>query len=144
MRGLLRDLAGNAAGIDAAAEEGSLETALAVHAAAAEARRLARGEKAVDRAAVRAQRAALEVGLDAAHALAADHELADRHQRASAAVENVLEVAGADAVAGPAAQRRDAPQLLVAVEALAAADGRVVAGDRGLHRCKIHDGLTVH
>jgi hypothetical protein len=68
----------------------------------------------------------VQVGLDAAEALAADDELADREQRPRLRVEDLLELAGAQAIALPVAHIGDAPQLLVVVEGLAAGDLRIV------------------
>jgi hypothetical protein len=64
----------------------------------------------------RVQHAALQVGLDAAEALAADDEFADRDQRPGLRVEDLLELAGAHAIALPVPHIGDAPQLLVVVK----------------------------
>src|SRR5512147_1419931 len=65
----------------AAAQEGPLQRALPVDPAAAEPRRLPDRVEARHGRAVLPQDAALEVGLDAAQALAGEDELADRDQR---------------------------------------------------------------
>src|SRR6187402_3718679 len=105
--GCSRVPAGDAAGEQAAAQEGALEPALAVHAAAAESGGFPGREEPVDHLPIVAEHAAGKVRADAAHALAADDVLADCHQRARAPVEDRLECAGADAVARPAPQPRD-------------------------------------
>ncbi len=122
--------AGDAAGEQAAAEKGALEPALAVHAAAAEAGGLARREESVDRA----RRCRRERGTSRSVWMppmllrlmtCSRIAISGPAPRSS----DRLEGAGPDAVAGPAPQPGDAPQLLVVVEALAAPDRRVVAGD---------------
>src|SRR5262245_45156342 len=126
----------------AAAEEGPLEPALAVHPAAPEPGGFARRVEPLDHAAILADDPAPEVGRDAAQALAADDELAYRQQGACAPVADRLERAGADPVAGPAAERCDAPQLLVVVEARPPADRGVVAGDRVLDGGEVHGAVA--
>src|SRR5918992_5009280 len=85
--GLGRQATGEYAG----SEEGPLERLLAVQAAAAEARRLARGVKAGNGIAVGPQDAAAEVGLDAAQALARHDLHPDRQQRHGLVVDDLLE-----------------------------------------------------
>src|SRR5207302_8981394 len=114
---------------DAAAKARPLERPHAVHAAAAEAGRLARGVQAWDRLSVGAQHPTLEVGLDAAEALARHHRHADGDQRHRLGVDDLLEAAGAEPVAAPVAELLDAAQLVVVEERLAAVDVGVVARD---------------
>ena len=136
-------LAGDPARQHAAAEECSLEAALAIHSSAAESGRLADGEQSIDRPAGAIQHPALEVGLDAAHALAADHVLADRHQRPCARIQDLLELAGPQPVARPAPREGDAPQLLVIVEARPALDGRIVVRRRRIDRREVDDVVSI-
>src|SRR5438128_849419 len=73
--------AGGAAGEDAAAEEGALQRAVAVHAAAAEAGDLARREYVAEGGAVGLQHACRKVGLQAAQGLAREDPQAHGDQR---------------------------------------------------------------
>src|SRR5689334_13462536 len=75
-RGAARD----AAREDAAAQEGALERAIAVHPAAAEAARLARRVQTAHRRAVRAQHPTVEIGLEPAERLAREDPQADGHE----------------------------------------------------------------
>src|SRR5262245_33438006 len=96
--------AGDAAGQDARAEEGALERAAPMDAAAAEAGRFAHGVQPCDGVAVRPQHAARKIGLDAAQALAREDELADGDERHRLLVDDLLELADADAIAAVAAE----------------------------------------
>jgi len=125
----------------AAAEEGAFEGAQAVHAATAKAGGLANGIQAVDRLAAAIQRAAGEIGLDAAEALAADDELADRDQRHGLAIEDGLALAGAQAIAAITAQEGDATQLFVVLEALGLHHAGVVLAHFALDRGQL-DGIV--
>src|SRR5262245_58470220 len=81
-------------------QECPFERSLAVNAATAEAGSLTHGIQPGYRLAVsRAQDAAFEVRLDSAQALSRQDELADCDQRQSFAIDDRLEVAGADAIA---------------------------------------------
>jgi 16S rRNA (cytosine1402-N4)-methyltransferase len=73
----------------------------AVHAATAEARAFAGRVEARNRRTGRIEHTAIEVRLQAAHALAADDELADRNQRPGCWLEDPLELASAQAIADP-------------------------------------------
>src|SRR5262249_9397276 len=110
----------------------ALERAASVDAAATEPRRLTDGVEPGDGGAVAAQHAALEIGLDAAQALAREDELAHRHQRQRLLVVDLLELADADAIAAVAAEVLQAAQLVVVVVGGAAHDLAVVVADGGL------------
>src|SRR5512146_2852759 len=104
-----------AAGQHAAAQERALQRAFAVAAASAEAGGLADGVQPWDRVAVGgAQHAALEIGLDAAQALARQNELANGNQRPRLGVEDLLEIAGPHPVPAIFAAVGNPAQLLVA------------------------------
>ena len=136
-------MSGNAPGKDAAAEESAFQRAQAVAAAAAEAGRLAGRIEPRDGLAGGIQHAAAEVGLDAAQALAADDELADGDERQRLVVENALRLAGADAVAFPLPQVRDALQLFVLGAFRAARDLRVVPGQRRGQRLDVNGVIAL-
>src|SRR5471032_1787000 len=81
---------------ETAAEERSLEGAIAVHPAAAEATRFARRVKARDRLAVRAECLRGEIGLDAAEALTREYVQLDRDQRPGRRVEDAVRLRDPD------------------------------------------------
>src|SRR6266568_7221443 len=84
---------GHAPGEDRGAQEGAFEPAQAVHAAAAEAGRLADRVEARHRLVRAAEHATLEIRGDAAEALAAHDELANGDERHRALVEDFLRLA---------------------------------------------------
>src|SRR5229473_8386450 len=101
---------GHAPGENRAAEERTFQSAQAVHAAAAEARRLADRIEAGNGLIFAGQDAALEIRGDAAETLAAHDELANGDERHGALVEDRLRFADAHAVGAILAQLGDAPQ----------------------------------
>lgn len=82
--------AGRATGEDAAAEKGALERAVAVQPTAAEAGDLSRGIQAGDGFPVAAEHPGVEVGLQAAKALAGEHVQPDGDEGAVLRVENLV------------------------------------------------------
>src|SRR5690606_2539942 len=90
LQGARDGAAGLQAGEEAAPEEGALERAVAVHAAAAEAGRLTHRVEARDGLARGVQHAARQVGLDAAEALAGEHVQLHRDERAVLLVEDLV------------------------------------------------------
>src|SRR5260370_42034758 len=107
---------GHAPGEDRAAQEGAFESAQAVHAAAAEARRLADRVEPGDRLIAVGQHAAIEIRGDAAETLAAHDDLANGDERPGALIEDRLRFADAHAVGAILAQLRDAPQRRAVVQ----------------------------
>src|SRR5260370_7598624 len=102
---------GHAPGETRAAQEGAFQSAQAVHAAAAEARRLADRIEAGDGLIFAGQDAALEIRGDAAETLAAHDQLANGDERHGALVQDRLRFADAHAVAAILAHLAAPPHL---------------------------------
>src|SRR5579863_10406460 len=93
---LRRRAPGIAAREQAAAEERAFQRAIAVHAAAAEAGRLARGIEPRHDLAVLAEDARIEIGLETAERLAGQDIELHRDQGAVGGIENAVRFCGAD------------------------------------------------
>src|SRR4029079_12003306 len=87
------------------AEERAFERAVSMDAAAAEAADLARRVQARQRAAVRAQRAAVEVRLDATERLAGEDAQSHSDERSGARIEHPVRPRDADQAVGDVAAR---------------------------------------
>src|SRR5438067_2331209 len=111
----------------ATTEERAFKRALAVHAAATEAGRLAHCIEVFDGLTVWPQDLRVEVRLDPAQALACHHRHPDRDQWHRAVVDDPLKVARAQPVSAPVAQLRNPPELVVVEQRLAAGDRLVIA-----------------
>ena len=100
-RGSARD----AAGKDAAAEEGAFERAIAVHPAAAKATHLARRIKTAKRRAARHEDATVEIGLETAERLARQDPEADRDERTGLRIGEAMRAGDSDEAIADVATR---------------------------------------
>src|SRR6516165_11514185 len=104
---------GAACAVDASSEERAFEGAQAIHAAAAESRRLSDRIEADDRRSGGVDHACGLIAANAAETLAANDKQANGHQRPSFGFDDFLEVGNAEAVSLPTAQMGDARQLSI-------------------------------